>query len=196
MTLIGAADQTAQVYSQTLFELAAGEQSIDAVQKDLNILANLIKAEKDFLTFIQSPNFEFEQKQCLIQKTCAGFDNLTLNFLQTVLAHNRMSLLSDIIEKYEKLYQDSHNFFNIQITVSKALGSSELETVKSALAAAVNNNDITLEVKIDSSILGGAVLRYNDKVIDNSIRNRLHHAVETIMTRGKNRGIPHLSDIQ
>ncbi|MGA2916238.1 MAG: ATP synthase F1 subunit delta [Sedimentisphaerales bacterium] len=188
MTLIGTMGNTAQVYSQTLFELAGQERLVDTVQKDLNVLANLITAEKDFLIFMTSPNFEFEQKQRLIQKICAGFENLTLNFLKTVLAHNRISLLPYIIEKYEKLYQDSLNFFNIQLTVSQALGRSELEAVKTALAAAMNNKDITLEVKVDSSILGGAVIRYNDKVIDNSIRNRLHQAVETIMTRGKNRG--------
>jgi F-type H+-transporting ATPase subunit delta len=124
----------------------------------------------------------------LIQKTCGAFNDLTLNFLKTVLAHNRISFLPDIIDKYEKLYQISHNFFIIHLTVSQAPSRSELDAVKTALAAAMNNKDVILKIKVDSSILGGAVIRYDDKIIDNSIRNRLLQAIEIIMSRGKNRG--------
>ena len=188
MSLLDTAGYIAKVYSQTLFELAGQEKLVDAVRNDLNILANLMTAEKDFLIFMTSPCFPLEQKQQLIQKVCGTFDNLTLNFLTAVMAHNRISILPYIIEKYEKLYQDSRNLRNIHITVAQSLAGKELETVKAALAAAMKNNDITLKVTVDSSIIGGAVIRYDDKIIDNSIRNRLRPAIETIMTRGKNHG--------
>ncbi len=188
MTLIGTSGQMAEVYSQALFELARQEQLVDTVQDDLNVLLNLINTEKDLLVFMESPYFTLEQKQQLIQKTCGTFNNLTLNFLMAVLAHKRTPVLPDIIEKYEKLYRSSHNYCDIYLTVSQALVRSELEAVKTALAAVMSSDKITLKVTVDSSILGGAVIRYSDKVIDNSIRNRLLRAIDTIMTRGKNRG--------
>lgn len=188
MIVIGAEGYAAGVYSQALFELASQEQSLDSVKKDLDILSNLIKEQKDFLSFMTSPNFTVEQKRNLFEKISPGFDSLTVNFLKTVLAHNRISLLPFIIEKYEKMYRGSQNLFDVQITFAKPVGTDELQLVKNEIKTAMGGKDINLSVKIDSSILGGTIIRYEDKVIDNSIRNRLRQALETTISRSRNRG--------
>jgi F0F1-type ATP synthase delta subunit len=45
-----------------------------------------------------------------------------------------------------------------------------------------------LEFNVEPSILGGTIIRYEGKMIDNSIRTRLHQAVNTIISRGRNSG--------
>jgi F-type H+-transporting ATPase subunit delta len=185
MTLIGSDSHIAKVYSQTLFELASQQKLVDTVKNDLDILAELITDEEDFLAFMTSPYFSLEQKKQLLQKICGNFNVLTLNFLMVAASHNRISALPSIIKDYEKLYQDYHNYCDIHATVSQALTSSELEALKTSLAAAMNNDKIILETAVDPSIIGGIIIRYSDKVIDNSVRNRLHRAVDTLMTQGK-----------
>lgn len=178
---------TSEVYSKSLFELAENQQLVEAVKNDFDALNSIINSDKDLWAFLISPGFSFTQKKQLIEKACAGFDALTLNFLFVMLAHNKTQSLPYIIEKYEKLYKRYNNFYDIKVTVSRALNPDETQDIKSDLAKAVNSEKILLETSVDPAIMGGIIIRYDGQIIDNSIRGRLYRAVETVITRGKNR---------
>ncbi len=184
MTSSDTAHRIPVTYSRTLFELALQQQLVEAVKNDLNIVENLTKAEKSFLAFMTSPYFSLEQKQLLIEKVFGSvLSDLTSNFLMVAESHNRISSLSCIIAEYNRLYENYHNYLNIHVTVSQALGQNKIETLKAALSRAMANDKIILEVATDPSIIGGVIIRYNDMVIDNSVRSRLHRAVDTIIKR-------------
>jgi len=190
MISLDATAHTAEVYSKTLFELAEQQQLVDAVKNDLDMLGNLISADENFSAFMTSPIFSSKQKQQLIEKVCgSSFNKLTFNFLTAVLSHNRISSLPYIAEKYEKRYQNYHNYRNIHVTVSQPLGTEEQKNLKTALSIAMNNAKILLETAVKPSIIGGIIIRYgDDKVIDNSVSGRLRRAIDDIITRCKNRG--------
>lgn len=185
----GTIPQIAEAYSKALFELASQQQLIDTVKNDLDVLGNLVTANKNFWAFMTSPTFPFEQKQQLIEKSFgSSFNNLTSDFLITVASHNRMTFLPYIIAKYEKLYQNYYNYCKIRVTVSQPLSPEGQEDLKTGLSAAMNNDKILLDTTVEPSIIGGIIIRYGDVVVDNSVSSRLKRAVETIITRCKNRG--------
>lgn len=189
MTSFGTASHIAEVYSKALFELASQQQLVDTVKSDLDILGNLITTGKNFLAFMASPTFSVEQKQQLIEKSCgSSLNNLTSDFLMVVISHNRITFLPYIIAKYEKMYQNYHNYCNIRVTVSQPLSPEGNEYLKTVLSVAMNNDRILLDATVEPSIIGGIIIRYGDIVIDNSVSSRLKRAVDTIITRCKNRG--------
>jgi F-type H+-transporting ATPase subunit delta len=189
MTSLGTTSHIAEAYSKALFELASQQQLIDTVKNDLDILGNLVTADKNFLAFMTSPTFSFEQKQQLIEKSCgSSLNNLTSDFLMVVISHNRITFLPYIIAKYEKLYQNYHNYCNIRVTVSQPLSPEGKEDLKTVLSVAMNNDSILLDTTVEPSIIGGIIIHYGDMVIDNSVSGRLKRAVDTIITRCKNRG--------
>lgn len=189
MISLGTASHIAETYSKALFELASQQQLVDTVRSDLDILGNLITTDKDFSAFMTSPQFSLEQKQQLIEKACgSSLNNLTFNFLMVVISHNRISSLPYIIAKYEKLYQTYHNYCNIRVMVSQPLSPKENEDLKTALSVAMNNDKILLDITVKPLIIGGIIINYSDKVIDNSVSGRLRRAIDTIMTRCKNQG--------
>jgi F-type H+-transporting ATPase subunit delta len=189
MTSFGTASHIAETYSRTLFELASQQQLVDTVKSDLDILGDLVTADKNFLAFMTSPHFSLRQKQQLIKKSFgSSLNNLTFDFLMVVLFHNRITFLPYIIAKYEKLYQNYHDYRKIRVTVSQPLSPEGNEDLKTALSTAMNNDRILLDTTVEPSIIGGIIIRYDDKIIDNSVSGRLKRAVDTIMTRCKNRG--------
>jgi len=137
-----------------------------------------------------SPIFSLEQKQQLVEKSFGNsLNNLTSDFLMVVISHNRITFLPYIIAKYEKLYQNYHNYCNIRVTVSQPLSPEGNEDLKTALSVAMKNDKILLDTTVEPSIVGGIIINYNgDMVIDNSVSGRLKRAVDTIITRCKNRG--------
>lgn len=180
------ASRIAEVYSKTLFEIAAQQQSTDAVNDDLAVLTKLITEENSFLDFMKSPYFPLAQKQALIENVFSGqLNNLTFNFLMVVVFHKRIPFLQYIIEKYKKLYHDFRNYLDVEITVSQALSRDNIEAVRTALSAAMNSDKIILDITVVPSIMGGTIIRYNNMVVDNSIRHRMHRAVDAITSRSK-----------
>jgi F-type H+-transporting ATPase subunit delta len=176
-----------EIYAQSLFELADRQQGVDTVSSDLNILAGIIGQEEDFIKLLDSPYFSTDYKEQLVRKLLSGVAaNLTLDFLMVVIRHGRARLLTDIIGRYAELWDAYHGYYHVKVTVPRALEDGQAKVLSDDIAAAMNSN-VKLEVAVDPDIIGGAIIRCGDKVIDNSIRNRVDVAVKTVMSRIKSR---------
>jgi F-type H+-transporting ATPase subunit delta len=172
-------------YVNTLFELARENQAITVVKEDLETIAGIIKEENDLVKFLTSPYFSRPCKQQLVATALSGrISELTMNFLMVLIKHNRVGLLAEIIFRYEQLWGAEYHCYPVRVTVSRPLEQGEAEELTTTIGAAVGGT-IRLELAVDPDILGGAVIRCGDKVIDNSVHHRLRAAVKTIMHQVK-----------
>ncbi|MGB8226748.1 MAG: ATP synthase F1 subunit delta [Sedimentisphaerales bacterium] len=178
-----------EVYSSVLFELAVERQAVEDVKSDLDELERFMLLEGSFMMVMTSPYFSIEQKSQLIETLFGGkFNELTFGFLQAAVAHNRTGALYHAIKKYIRLYKAKNGHREIWMTVAQALSPSEVESVKAEMTAALKTDKITLEFNVEPAIIGGTIIRYAGKMIDNTVRNRLHSLVDTIIARGRNSG--------
>lgn len=188
--MISTAIRLREIYAQSLFELADRQQGVDTVSSDLNILAGIIGQEKDFIKLLDSPYFSTDYKEQLVRRLLSGVAaNLTLDFLMVVIRHGRARLLTDIIGRYAELWDAYHGYYHVKVTVPRALEDGQAKELSDDIAAAMNSppGRVKLQVAVDPDIIGGAIIRCGDKVIDNSIRNRIDVAVKTVMSRIKSR---------
>jgi F-type H+-transporting ATPase subunit delta len=185
--MISTAIRLREIYAQSLFELADRQQGVDTVSSDLNILAGIIGQEEEFIKLLDSPYFSTDYKEQLVRRLLSGVAaNLTLDFLMVVIRHGRARLLTDIIGRYAELWDAYHGYYHVKVTVPRALEDGQAKDLSDNIAAAMNSN-VKLEVAVEPDIIGGAIIRCGDKVIDNSIRNRIDVAVKTVMSRIKSR---------
>jgi F-type H+-transporting ATPase subunit delta len=176
-----------EVYGDVLFKLAVERQDVDNIKSDLEEVEKFMLAEGAFMQVMTSPYFSKEQKGTVIEKLFGEkFSELTLNFLLTAVEHNRMGSLYYVIKKFTRLYRRMTGHREVWMTVSQALSPIEIESIKANLAAALKTDKITLEFNVEQEILGGAIIRYGGKMIDNSVRTRLNRAVDSIITQGRN----------
>jgi F-type H+-transporting ATPase subunit delta len=124
----------------------------------------------------------------MVQKIFSGkLNDLTIDFLRAVIRHNRMVFLPQIVNRYNELWEAHHGYKIVQVTVSDAMSSQETERLSADMAQAMKNK-VKLQIGVNPSIMGGIIIRYGDRVIDNSIRGRLRRAIGAIMSRPKRRG--------
>ena len=179
----------AEVYCDVLFDIAVEQQAVEAVKSDMDELDRFIFSEGSFVDVMTSPYFPAEHKSSLIKKLFDGkFNDLTISFLQTAAKHNRFGALYHMIKRFNKLYKTMIGYKEIWITVSHALDQNEIASVKSSLASAFNTDKIGVEFDVKPDIIGGTIIRYEGKMLDNSIRNRLQCAVNTVISHGRNSG--------
>ncbi|HAL44801.1 MAG: ATP synthase F1 subunit delta [Planctomycetes bacterium GWF2_42_9] len=178
-----------EIYAPVLFDLAVERGELETIKEDIDEIDKFMFAEGDFHAILMSPYLSGEQKSALAEHLFSGkVSELTLNFLLVAGRKNRLNGLPNIIKKFKRLYRHIKGHKDVWMTISHAIGQTEKDEIKASLATALKTENITLEFNVEPSILGGTIIRYEGKMIDNSIRTRLHQAVNTIISRGRNSG--------
>ena len=175
------------IYARTLFALADESKTTTDVKNDLDAFWGVVAGEKDFAALIASPCFYTDYKEQLVGRVFSGrLSELTMNFLMVVIRHDRAKFLSQIISKYNELWEDRQGCRSVKATVSRAMNEDEIVKLSLDIAAAMSRK-VRLDVAVDPSIVGGIIIRYSDKVVDNTVKSRLQRAVNAITSGEKRR---------
>ncbi len=183
----------AETYARAIYELAESAEAdhgerVEEVKGEMEMLGAIIAEESGFLDIMSSPQFTDDYKQGLLGRMFSGrVSELTYQFLLTANRHNRLMFLPHIIARFGEIWQAHHGISIVDLTVSENFSDSELKRVSDAIAKAMKKS-IKLRLNVRPSIVGGAIIRYGDSVIDNSVKVRLHSAVQTIVARCQEQG--------
>ena len=168
----------ADIYAGCLAEVA--QDKGDTVERDLEVLSAVMAEEPQFRAFLVSPYFSESAKQEMIRKVFAAkVDPITLNFVFAFVAHHREVVLDQIIERYRELSQARRGRQAVRATVAGPLSDEKRAELSRDLAEALKT-EVDLDVRVDPSIIGGIVIHYAGRKVDNSIRTRLHRIVGEI----------------
>jgi F-type H+-transporting ATPase subunit delta len=168
------------LYAHTLFDISVERQAETATKSELEALQDVFAKEKDFWELMCSPYFTPAYKTVLLQKVFSGrLSDLTLDFLMVTVKHNRIRFLPDIGACFAKLWDSYHGCLPVKVTISEKTADGWGAKFSDEMASILNRK-INLEVAVAPSIIGGIIIRYADKVVDNSVRTRLQNLVTTV----------------
>jgi F-type H+-transporting ATPase subunit delta len=176
----GTAARVADIYAQTLLDLAQQAETVGPVAADLDTLSTLLTQNPSFGAFLASPYFDEDTKKDLLRKVWANrVQRLTLNFLLVMIDHGRGALLPLIVNRFTQLYRRYQGYETVEVTVAKPLDGPQREKLLRDLAEALQMK-VDLDVHVDPAILGGVVIRYNENMLDNSVRGRLARTINQL----------------
>lgn len=168
----------ARPYAKAVFKHALAEKQLPAWSTALHVLAQVI-LDPTANQFIANPVVTTElQAQLLLAafaKTKSSHDELkTVENLVRLLAENkRLPILPDIYAQYEVLRAEQEKTLTANVSSFAALTNKQQQQLIDSLSQRLQRQ-VTLEVTIDKSLLGGAVIRAGDLVIDGSVRGKLN----------------------
>jgi F-type H+-transporting ATPase subunit delta len=161
-----------KVYSNAMFQLSVEENVLNEVQTDLSQIAEVFKSQEEFLKLLSSPVVTAKEKVSMLEKVFQGHCNeLVYNFLCVLAEKNRMLLFCDIQQDFSKQYDEHNDILQVEVTTSIPLTDELRKGIVAKLTKDTGKN-ITIVETVDSSILGGIIIRYNNTVIDDSIKSR------------------------
>ena len=171
----------ARPYAHAIFELA--QQSADYAKwsQDLGFLA-AVGADEGLLAFIQNPKVDTQQVEALLTDLCKGQTSEAAVNLVRLLVHNRrVATLPAIASQYEILRAEAERKVDAQLVTAQDVDKAQLEKISKALAKRLGR-EVQLSVEHDPSLIGGAMIRAGDLVIDGSARSRLQK-LASVLTR-------------
>jgi len=179
--------RVAEIYAQAVFDVAVQAQLASVVDADLSTVNKMFADEKDLAQMMGSPYFTSEQKAALLQKVFwQSLSELAMNFLMVLVRHNRIKLLPRIMACYDRIWEDYKGYVSVRVTVAGQMEGNWIERLSEQIASAMKRK-VSLETSIDPSIIGGIIIHYGNKVIDNAVRSRLVNTVRAVTGPEKRR---------
>nr|WP_210346083.1 F0F1 ATP synthase subunit delta [Aestuariivirga sp. YIM B02566] len=163
-------------YATALFELAREDQAVDQVGADLSNFQALLDESEDLSRLVRSPVFSAEDQISALQAICekAGIKSLALNFIKLAAQNRRLFVLSDMIKAYRALVAQSKGEISAEVISADTLSPKHLDDLKAAIKASVGR-DVQLSTRVDSSILGGLIVKVGSRMVDNSLKTKLQN---------------------
>ena len=152
-------DVIANRYAEALFQLSEEENISKEIYSELHDVVQLVKENKDLDNVFKSPLVAKNEKIDLIEALFNGKINNNLkNFLKILVEKGRISSLQSIELTFKELLNEKHNILEGTVISAVALTAEKVKELEETLSKKYNKN-ITLENKVDKSILGGVLVR-------------------------------------
>jgi len=168
-------------HSRTASELDADvrhEQIADVYAEAL-----LRAAENRLEEVLASPLVPHEEKQGILDRLLGGrIERLLLNFLKVVSRRGRLDCLRAIHRQARLQFDRLRGRVQVQLTTATPLGHDAAERLKQQLQTALGAEPI-LSQRVDSGLIGGAMVRVGDTVYDGSVAGQLELVRQQMIDR-------------
>ncbi len=161
-------------YASALFELAKENSKIAEVEADLVKFQSMLDMSDDLKNLVRSPVIASDDQSRAIAAvlTKAGIGGLAGNFFKLIAGNRRLFAAQDIIKAYRAISAKQRGEVTAEVTSAVALNEAQTAELKQALKATVGK-DVTLNARVDPSLLGGLIVKVGSRMIDSSLRTKL-----------------------
>lgn len=168
-------DIIANRYAEALFQLSEEENITKEIYSELHDVVDTVKNNKDLENVLKSPLVSKGEKKELIEKIFSNKINNNLkNFLKILIEKGRITSLKAIELTFKQLLNDKHNIIEGTVLSAIPMEKTKVKELEEKLSKKYNKN-VTLENKVDESILGGVLVRLGNTQIDGSVKTRLNN---------------------
>jgi F-type H+-transporting ATPase subunit delta len=94
------------------------------------------------------------------------------NFLRALATNRRLALLPQIAAQFARLRADNEGVVDVEIIAAREIAAPQEKRLQAALAKRLGR-EVRMHTRIDESLLGGALVRAGDLVIDGTLKGRL-----------------------
>ena len=171
----------ARPYAQAIFEVARENDALAELSESL-AAAKALLADGQVVEFLAAPAMSDSERLTFLQglfaeaagkaSVFAGASEHGTNFLKLLLENGRVVALPEIADQFEALKAKVENTVDAVITSAAPISKAQQQAMADSLKKKLGR-DINVTTEIDENLIGGAVIRAGDVVIDGSLRARL-----------------------
>jgi len=172
----------ARPYAKAAFAFAQEQGTLDGWSGWLATARSVVLSD-EFGVYERSPGVQKRQLVELVMNVCGdALDEHGRTFLELLAENGRVDYLPEIAERYEELKAESQNVADVEVTSAVELDDAQRERLAGALRSRLHR-EVRLHCTVDPALIGGAVVRAGDMLIDGSLAQKLER-LGTELTTG------------
>ncbi|MDH5785252.1 MAG: F0F1 ATP synthase subunit delta [Chromatiales bacterium] len=162
----------ARPYAQAVLALAKEQNALQQWSEMLQFAA-AVTADEEMAAIIASPRLSSEQLAGLFLDICGDkLNEHGKNMIRVLAENDRLDVLAEITVLFEIERALSEGTIEAQVVSAVELNDAQKSGITESLKKRLGR-DVTLNCSVDASIVGGAIIRAGDVVIDGSVTGKL-----------------------
>lgn len=161
-------------YAKSILELSIEQGKLELVFNDMKTLQAAAK-NRDLLLFLKSPVIHADKKIAALSAIFQGkLDSLTLAYINLLANKGREGYLPEITAQFIEQYKVLNKITSVKVTTATSMSDALLEDLrKKLIASGAATENIEIETIIDTALIGGFVLEFDNKRYDASVSHKL-----------------------
>jgi F-type H+-transporting ATPase subunit delta len=162
----------ARPYARAAFEEARAHEQLEPWAEGLHTAAQVVQ-DRRVAELLGNPRVTPEELAQLVDGIAGTkLGELGMNFVRTLAANSRLGYLPEIAALFDIMKDDAQGVADVTVTSAAALDGPQQQKLIAALEKRLKRK-VRLHSAVDPQLIGGAVVRAGDLVIDGSLRTRL-----------------------
>ncbi len=161
-------------YAKAILDLAVQNKATEALEKDMRSVTATISDSKELQEMLASPVVQGSVKKQALNTIFKGSNAITEGLISMLVDNKRIGILNEVAQKYIILNEQLKGE-NLALVTTAVPLTPELEKKILAQIAQITGKNVSIQSKVDESIIGGFVLRVGDQQYDASIANKLNN---------------------
>ena len=169
-----AAERTtvARPYAEALFERAQERKRLDEWSEILTLLS-AVASDEQIAVIIANPSIERDRVAKLVISVCGkSLDAEGKNLVKLLVENDRLDVMPEIAGLYETLKNEAQGAIDAHVIAPYAVKPAEQKQLAEALKKKLGR-DVRITSEVDPELIGGAIIRAGNLVIDGSVQGQL-----------------------
>ncbi|MHB8157029.1 MAG: ATP synthase F1 subunit delta, partial [Desulfocucumaceae bacterium] len=155
-------------YAQALLMIAVEHDALEKYEQQMDAFKEILLNESNLKEFMDNPKILAEEKK----KVLRLLDQIIVNFLCLIIDKRREQIFLDIVEEFRNYVDQARNIVDAEVCSAVQITDKDFRELEQKLSKATGKK-VRMKSTIDTSLLGGMIVRIGDTVIDGSVVKKL-----------------------
>lgn len=175
----------ARVYAEALVDLSVVQDSLGRVVDDLHEIQDLFDSDATFRSFFSTHRIERAEKKRILNEVFKDkLDRPVLGLLNVLVDRQRELALDNIVDEFERHKDVREGRMHAYVQTARKLEDDQRSEIVRRLEG-LTGKTIVLHERVEPELIGGIVLKLQDKVIDGTVRRRLERLKRALVAAGR-----------
>lgn len=168
-------DAIGRRYARAIFELAKEEGSLAGVAKQLADFSEVYESSRELQHVLENPLVEESARSAVVAEIAAriGVTGTAERALRLLTRQRRLRAVPDVARHLGRLVDEDAKVVRAHVTTAAAAAPGYLDKLRAEIESATGLK-VVLTSSVDASLIGGVITTIGDRVVDGSLRSRLH----------------------
>lgn len=168
------AKQVETTYGDALLDLALEQGTLDTLYEEAQALVAALQEQEDLIRLLAHPQIEKEEKKKLVENIFDGRVSSELVGLFVMLVEkNHGSKLVNVLRYFIRQVKREKNIGVASVASAVALNDPQKASIEKRLVETTDFDTVEVSYTVDASLIGGLVIRMDDRVLDSSIKTKI-----------------------
>ena len=176
------AKQVAKTYGEALFMMAVEDGKSDSYLEEVTGILAILEENPDFDALMKHPKISKLEKEEIVENVFKeNVSKEMTGFLKLVVSKERYGEIRNIFHYFIDKMKEEKKIGVAYVTTAMELSEAQKKAVEAKLLETAGYKEMEIHYSVDSAIIGGMIIRINDRVVDSSVRTKLEEMKKTLL---------------